>query len=182
MALKYRVFFCARCGKLAIICSTCDKGNRYCSPECASEAREEIVCEAKSRYRNSEDGRITQKFRQRRHRSRLGADVTDQSSSVSGRCETNSGTREQRMEDRGSPGPDGQPAPPGAGTFGGQYERPERTVPVWRVIRCDFCGRICGVVRECGSSFRWREQNRREGRREREEAQEEEKMDRDAQG
>lgn len=179
----YRIFFCARCGKLTCICRKCYRNNHYCASGCASTARKESTSESKSRYRNSEDGRITQKFRQRRFRSRQGADVTDQSSAATGGREISSGAHERETEAQNgaSNRHDNPPVPPG--TFGGQDDKRGLTAPVWKPIRCDFCGRICGVVRE-GSSFGFRGHGQRwqKGQRRREKAQEKEQVDRNAYG
>lgn len=34
-----RLFLCADCGRLTIICNHCDRGNIYCSPQCSQRAR-----------------------------------------------------------------------------------------------------------------------------------------------
>jgi len=35
-----RLFICAGCGKLRVICPRCDRGNRYCCRDCAAVARQ----------------------------------------------------------------------------------------------------------------------------------------------
>jgi len=177
--VQARVFHCARCGKLVWICRRCDRGHRYCSPECAFQARRESTREAKSRYRNSDAGRITQKFRQRRFRSGLGADVTDQSSERAEPRETIEAPSEEVIlgeHARDTPGPQ----PEAAGTNYDRGERPKRPGRVWKLIRCHFCGRICGVILRCDLGLRRGNQARQKGRHRRGETQEGKQVDRDA--
>jgi hypothetical protein len=77
-----------------VICTYCDRGNRYCSAECAQEARRQLQRAARRRYEQSDVGRRNNAARQKRHRLRdeVGtalADsdlptVTDQGSPVRG--------------------------------------------------------------------------------------------------
>jgi hypothetical protein len=77
-----RMATCARpcCGQLFAVCGRCDRGLRYCSPECASTARREQLRRAGQQYQQSARGRSTHAMRQARYRARK-ADVTDQSGS-----------------------------------------------------------------------------------------------------
>jgi hypothetical protein len=77
-----RMATCARncCRQLFAICGRCDRGRRYCSPECASTARREQLRRAGQQYQQSARGRSTHAMRQARYRARK-ADVTDQSGS-----------------------------------------------------------------------------------------------------
>jgi len=65
-----RLFNCAACRKLLVICSKCDRGNIYCS-ECAPERRRQRRREATARYQATPRGRRTHAERQRRYRERL---------------------------------------------------------------------------------------------------------------
>jgi hypothetical protein len=68
-----RLFFCALCRTQVRICGSCDRGQRYCSPDCRSSARRRNVREARRRYAQSERGRARHATRQRRYRVRVAA-------------------------------------------------------------------------------------------------------------
>jgi hypothetical protein len=73
--------FCARpeCRAMFMICVSCDRGQRYCTPECRDRERLRQRREAQRRYQRSEQGRETHRCRQRRYRRRhAAAAVTDQ--------------------------------------------------------------------------------------------------------
>jgi hypothetical protein len=63
---------CARdcCRQLFAICGPCDRGRRYCSPECARTARREQLRRAGQQYQQSARGRSTHALRQARYRAR----------------------------------------------------------------------------------------------------------------
>ena len=63
-----RLFNCARCPCQVMICSRCDRGNIYCHPRCAQQARRESLRAAGQRYQRSRRGRFTHAERQRRYR------------------------------------------------------------------------------------------------------------------
>jgi hypothetical protein len=65
-----RLFNCAACRKLRIVCSKCDRGNIYCST-CAPERRRQRRREATARYQATPRGRRKHADRQRRYRERL---------------------------------------------------------------------------------------------------------------
>ena len=65
-----RLFNCARCNRLIIICSCCDRNNIYCCPDCAEIARKNSLREAGKRYQNSLKGKHKHADRQRRYRLR----------------------------------------------------------------------------------------------------------------
>ena len=63
-----RLFSCAHCYQQRMICSCCDRGNIYCSPECSQSARKEWVRSAGRRYQNTHRGKHKHAARQRRYR------------------------------------------------------------------------------------------------------------------
>lgn len=65
-----RLFNCARCNRLVVICSCCDRNNIYCCPDCAEIARRESLRKAGKRYQNSLKGRHKHADRQMRYRLR----------------------------------------------------------------------------------------------------------------
>jgi hypothetical protein len=75
-----RLYNCARCQCQAIICRRCDRGNHYCSPECAGQSRQEKQREAALRYQRSLKGRHRHAQRQQRYRQRQKEKVTHQCS------------------------------------------------------------------------------------------------------
>ena len=76
----HRLYFCARCGELVILCRSCDHGNRYCLDGCAQIRREESIRRARHRYRHTERGRLLHKRDQQLHLIRKAAKVRDQGS------------------------------------------------------------------------------------------------------
>lgn len=52
-----RMFLCARCRAQVVICSHCDRGQRYCSPECARVVRQSSMRAAGRRYQQCRQGR-----------------------------------------------------------------------------------------------------------------------------
>src|SRR5580658_8061630 len=78
MRESIRRFLCAGCGTAALICSTCDRGQRYCPGDCALVARRRSQREANRRYGRTSKGRIKSAERSQRYRERRR--VTDQGS------------------------------------------------------------------------------------------------------
>lgn len=65
-----RMFLCARCRAQVFICRRCDRGQRYCTAQCARISRRENQREASRRYQLSRRGRFAHAARARRHRAR----------------------------------------------------------------------------------------------------------------
>ena len=65
-----RLFLCARCRVQVVLCSRCDRGNRYCGRSCWRQTREATRREAASRYQRSRRGRMAHSARSRRWRQR----------------------------------------------------------------------------------------------------------------
>jgi hypothetical protein len=80
MPTSSRLYFCSRCGIQVIICSRCDRGQRYCPGECRHEARTESGKRASKKYRESRQGRFNNAERQQRFRERRLQKVTHQGS------------------------------------------------------------------------------------------------------
>jgi hypothetical protein len=68
-----RLYLCARCRVQVILCSRCDRGNRYCGRQCRHQAREQARRETAQRYQRSWSGRIAHAHRSRRWRQRRAA-------------------------------------------------------------------------------------------------------------
>ena len=72
-----RLYLCARCRVQVILCSRCDRGNRYCGRPCRHQARAEARRQTAQRYQRSWHGRIAHARRSRRWRlHRAARDVT----------------------------------------------------------------------------------------------------------
>ncbi len=114
-----RMFLCDRCRVQVVVCSPCDRGQRYCTGGCAKEARRTSVRDAGRRYQSSRRGRFKHAERTRRYRLRQ-QNVTHQGSMPPAPCDllaSNSGL-------------DQEPALAG----------PPATPPAWH---CHFCGVRC---------------------------------------
>jgi hypothetical protein len=74
--------FCRWCQAVFWICPHCDRGQRYCSLSCRTQARRQQRRSANRRYQQSPEGRQDHRDRQRqyRYRRRIGTGVTDQGS------------------------------------------------------------------------------------------------------
>ena len=82
MEATARLYNCARCHRQVVICSHCDRGQRYCAGGCAPAARTVSIRQAGQRYQNSRRGRHRHAERQRRYRQRQSEKVTHQGSPV----------------------------------------------------------------------------------------------------
>lgn len=81
---SHRWFSCARCRGLVRLCTSCDRGQWYCGPECSAAARRANRREANQRYQRTDRGRSLHAQRQARYRARSrphppggGSHVTD---------------------------------------------------------------------------------------------------------
>ena len=70
MELPGRRYLCAGCRAPVLICSYCDRGNRYCTQGCAPQARQQSIRAAGNRYQDTHRGRRAHTERQRRYRAR----------------------------------------------------------------------------------------------------------------
>jgi hypothetical protein len=82
-----RLFLCNHCRQQVIICRRCDRGQLYCSPDCALEVRRRNQHDARRRYQATDRGRRMHADRSRKYRAR-GSRVTDQGPTFSPQPET----------------------------------------------------------------------------------------------
>ena len=68
--LPARLFLCARCRVQVLICSHCDRGQRYCAAGCSAATRQVLQMQAAGRYQRSCAGRFKHAARTRRWRER----------------------------------------------------------------------------------------------------------------
>jgi len=80
MQSSARMYSCCRCQAQVIICSQCDRGQRYCTGQCASDARSDSLKRASDKYRSTKAGRFNNAARQKRYRQRQKQIVTHQGS------------------------------------------------------------------------------------------------------
>ena len=74
---------CRACSAVFVICRSCDRGQRYCSPGCRVPAQREQRRRANRRHQHSPEGRLDHRDRQREYRKRCAQrGVTDTSSAV----------------------------------------------------------------------------------------------------
>jgi len=73
MGNSARLYSCACCRQLVVLCSACDFGNIYCFDGCAEQQRERSIRRANKIYRNTPDGKRKAAERQARHRARARA-------------------------------------------------------------------------------------------------------------
>jgi len=73
-----RMYRCARCGCVALVCSGCDRGQIYCAAGCAKLARRESQRRVGARHQRTPEGRRNHAARQQRYRLRLLQKVTHQ--------------------------------------------------------------------------------------------------------
>lgn len=114
-----RVCLCARCRTFFLVCSRCDRGQRYCGAGCSQAARGASLRQAGKRYQEGRRGRLTHAARQRRYRA-----------------------RQEKVTHQGSP-----PAPSGDllatdSTLAVKQDFSSRP-SAFATWRCHFCGRPC---------------------------------------
>jgi hypothetical protein len=68
-----RLFLCARCQAQVLVCSQCDRGQRYCAAECADITRLSRQREAGKRYQQGRAGRHKHAARMHQWRKRRAA-------------------------------------------------------------------------------------------------------------
>ncbi len=80
MQATSRLYQCTRCHAQVIICSRCDRGQRYCNDSCARDARTDSLKRACKKYLSGRAGRFNNAARQQRFRQRKRQKVTHQGS------------------------------------------------------------------------------------------------------
>lgn len=81
MSASSRLYFCGSCHAQVIICSRCDRGQRYCAGECRHQARAASLKLAGKKYQATRSGRFNNAARQQRYRTQAKQKVTHQGSS-----------------------------------------------------------------------------------------------------
>ena len=75
VVLRQRV--CLGCQTVFWICQHCDRGHRYCSLACRTQARLQQRRRANGRYQRSPEGLLDHRYRQNAYRCRQRKNVTD---------------------------------------------------------------------------------------------------------
>ena len=76
MSLSARLYHCQRCHTPVIICSHCDRGQRYCPGDCGQIARTASRRRAAKKYQSTRAGRFNNAQRQQRFRAKNQQKVT----------------------------------------------------------------------------------------------------------
>lgn len=92
MEVSSRLFYCALCYTQCVICSPCDYGQIYCSPDCSRSARKKFCNEAEKRYQQTQKGKLNHALRQHRYRERQSKIVTDHTCQTPSECDPDSST------------------------------------------------------------------------------------------
>ncbi len=126
---------CARCHRLVVICSRCDRGQRYCSAPCAQVQRRRGLREARRRYQRTPLGARNNAARQKRWRIQIATTVTHHTSPAQNHL------REE---------------PPGENVKKEACDATSNRKPITTLRsepgpRCDFCGRPCGSYTRTGT-------------------------------
>lgn len=98
MEFSSRLFSCALCRILCVICSPCDSGQIYCSPNCSKSARKKSCNEAEKRYQQTQKGKLNHALRQQRYRERQSKIVTDHTCQAPSECDPYSPTENKTDE------------------------------------------------------------------------------------
>lgn len=80
MQTSSRLYHCCRCHAQVVICSHCDRGQRYCNNGCTQDARVDSLKRAGKKYQSSRTGRFNNAARQQRYRQQKQQKVTHQGS------------------------------------------------------------------------------------------------------
>ena len=137
---SHRLFLCARCGRQVRICSDCDRGNFYCSEECAAIRRGASLREAGQRYQRTPKGARNHALRQGAYRVRLREEVTHQGSDEAPvAAEPHLGEEMRLSEGEPTSAPEWE-APHDA--FVDQLDEAQDNASS---CSCDLCGRAVGV-------------------------------------
>ncbi len=82
MSVSSRLYHCCRCQAQVIICSGCDRGQRYCFGQCRYLARTASGKRAAKKYQSTRKGRFNNAARQRRFREQTKQKVTHHGSAL----------------------------------------------------------------------------------------------------
>lgn len=116
-----RLYYCCLCRAQVIICTRCDRGQRYCPDGCSQKARKKSVERAGKKYQSSRSGRFNNAKRQQqyRQRQRQKQKVTHHSSAPPTRCAVLKSTRDS-------------------------LKKSAKKVLVEASLHCSHCGDVCG--------------------------------------
>lgn len=126
------------CHRLFAVCRLCDRGRRYCGPECARQARLTRQREASRAYQSTERGRLAHAARQARYWARRQG-VTHRWPSDPAMQDNLAMSR----TDRPARPPEGEPRESGSGAAVRQPSHRPPTMackPLPMPPRCAFCG------------------------------------------
>jgi hypothetical protein len=126
---------CARCRRLVVICTRCDRGQRYCSAHCMRVQRRQSIREAGRRYQRTRLGARNNAARQKRWRLRFASTVTHHTSPAQNPLREEPPGENVNKEARD--------ATSNRKSISTRLDEPGP--------RCDFCGRPCGSYTRMGT-------------------------------
>lgn len=121
MDTSSRLYYCCLCHAQVIICTRCDRGQRYCPDGCSQKARKVSVNRAGKKYQSTRPGRFNNAKRQQqyRHRQQQKQKVTHHSSPPLAHCAVLKSTR-------------------------GSLKKAAKQVATEASFHCSYCGDACG--------------------------------------
>jgi hypothetical protein len=140
-----RQFSCGTCRTLVVICSQCDRGNRYCGAGCAQVARRQSQRGASRRYQRTVVGKRGHAARQRIYRHRRAQKIVTRQGCEAG-AKTRRVGRPQTKESALDDSPTGHPAycEPSAESPAHTTASTASKSPLAGLRACCLCGRWCG--------------------------------------
>jgi len=132
---------CRGCNAVFVICRSCDRGQRYCSPGCRVRALREQRRRANRRHQHSPEGRLDHRDRQREYRKRCAQRCVTDTSSVAVTSPGNIPTWPLESKKTGVP-LRFRVSPIGSGVaFSWRGRQGEHALGRSGLLRCAICGR-----------------------------------------
>lgn len=124
MPVSARFYLCARCRLQTFICSACDRGQIYCTGECAAASRSQAQQQARQRYNKTRRARALNAERQQRYRLRQRTQETQRVTDQGSRTKPVNALSSARIEKRAA-------------------VRSTLAAPLTGIVVCRFCAREC---------------------------------------
>lgn len=149
-AETWRRFICGRCGREAGVCPACDRGQRYCGPDCARLQRQAAIRRASAAAQRKHRGALKHAARQCWYRAQRTAKFSEQKvtqQSVTERAsqamQPASASTQDHLVGAEETDPDVSPSTPERDVPAREAPSTERgsAGPCGRKIRCSFCHR-----------------------------------------
>lgn len=141
-----RLYRCARCRTMVVICRRCDRGNVYCSRACSQQRRKEKQAEAGRRYQKSRQGAHNHARRQQGYRERQRQIVTHHRSHATEESLKTASTKPLNSLEAASEEKDESKE---AQTSRDEVVQPEPTAVPRAGYRCTWCSSWCSLYVRC---------------------------------